>query len=208
MRLGLMGGTFDPVHRGHQRVAAAALECGLDRVLLVPTRRPPHKEARDISDSYHRFAMAALATAGRDRIGVSAWEVTRDAPSYTIDTVRHFSSAGHEVILIVGTDSLAELETWRDARALIEESGVAAYPRRPLTPDRLEEALPGWIRQKISAEATAGRGRVTMLKGEPDDTSATGIRGMIRGSRPVTGLLDPAVEEYILKQGLYRDDAH
>src|SRR5688572_19796885 len=149
MNLGLMGGTFDPVHRGHLRVAEAALRRGLDRVDFVPARRPPHKQRPDMTGPFHRFAMAALATSGRPGLGVSAYEISRDVPSYTIETVRHFSDQGHAVTLIMGSDSLADIETWRECRELLDLARVLVYPRRPALPGSLEDRLPDWVRARM-----------------------------------------------------------
>ncbi|HET9480926.1 MAG TPA: nicotinate (nicotinamide) nucleotide adenylyltransferase, partial [Candidatus Polarisedimenticolia bacterium] len=152
MRIGILGGTFDPIHRGHLRVAQAAAAAGVDLVALMPVRRPPHKDRDDIAGAYHRFAMAALAAAGERKVTVSTFEVTREAPSYTIDTVRHFVGAGHQVCLIMGSDSLSEIESWRDCRTLIEMAGVIVYPRRPLVPGVLEAKLPDWLRERWAPE--------------------------------------------------------
>jgi nicotinate-nucleotide adenylyltransferase len=197
LRLGLMGGTFDPVHNGHLQVARAAAPYGLDRVALVPARRPPHKDRDDMADPYHRFAMAALAAAGDDRICVSSHEVARDGPSYTIDTVRHFAGRGHDVTLILGSDSLAELETWRECRALLDLARLLVYPRRPYLGDPLESRLPGWIRDRRSA------GAILWLDGEPVETSSTQVRALLRAGGSAQALVPQPVERYILKHRLY-----
>lgn len=212
MRLGLLGGTFDPIHSGHVLVARAALECSLDLVVFVPVRRPPHKDRPDILDPFHRFAMVALACAGERTLTVSPVEVARPGPSFTIDTVRYFASAGHQVTLIMGTDSLAEIESWRESRDLLDLADVIAYPRRPELGDRLAGALPAWIASRLvdspeacNEAALAGRRSVLCLDRKPDDTSSTEIRSLLRSDRPVTGLLPKATEEYIRKQGLYKE---
>jgi nicotinate-nucleotide adenylyltransferase len=191
-------------------VARAALECSLDRVVFIPVRRPPHKDRSDILDPFHRFAMVALACTGEPALAVSAFEVARPGPSFTIDTVRYFVSAGHQVTLIMGTDSLAEIEGWRESRDLLDLADVIAYPRRPELGERLAGSLPAWIASRTvrTSEARdeagrAGKRSVLCLDREPDDTSSTGIRDLLRSGRPVTGLLPPGTEEYIRKQGLY-----
>ncbi|HET6373967.1 MAG TPA: adenylyltransferase/cytidyltransferase family protein, partial [Candidatus Polarisedimenticolia bacterium] len=100
MRLGLLGGTFDPIHRGHIAAARAAATLGLDRVLFVPANHPPHKDGRDLTGPYHRFAMVALGLAGQKNLCLSAHELARGGTSFTIDTVRHYVSKGHQVGLI------------------------------------------------------------------------------------------------------------
>lgn len=199
MRLGLLGGTFDPVHLGHMGVARAAAASGLDAVTLVPARHPPHKEREDIAGPFHRYAMTALATAGEPRLRVSAFEVSRDAPSYTIDTARHFSGKGHEVSLIMGSDSLAELTSWRECHELLQLCRVTVYPRRPLHRREVEERLPAWITEHGRA------GRIRWLESQPVDVSSTEIRRRLRSGEAVTGLLPDPVAEYIMKHRLYLD---
>jgi len=203
MIVGLLGGSFDPVHAGHVRIARAALAAGLSRVMLVPARQPPHKTGATMTDPFHRFALAALATAGEPSLGVSSYEVLREEPSFTINTVRHFRSAGTQVALIMGTDSLVEIETWRDCGELLYSAGVLAYPRRPFDEDAIAKRLPDWIRSRISTDAPGRAGTVGILKGPPDEVSSTIIRDRIRRNLSVNDLVPPAVEEYIHKNGLY-----
>ncbi len=212
MKIGLLGGTFDPIHIGHLLVARAALECSLDRVVFVPVRRPPHKDRSDILDPFHRFAMVALACAGERDLAVSPFEVARPGPSFTIDTARYFVTAGHQVTLIMGTDSLAEIDGWRQSRDLLDLADVIAYPRRPEVGERLTRTLPDWIAARLvrspearEEAARGGRRSVLCLDGTPEDTSSTRIRDLLRSDRPVTGLLPPGTEEYIRKQDLYRE---
>lgn len=192
-----MGGTFDPVHNGHLRVARAAAASGLDAVWLVPARWPPHKDRDDMAGPYHRFAMAALATSGDDRILASSLELERDGPSYTIDTVRLCAGLGHVVTLILGSDSLAEIETWREGAALVELARVLVYPRSPLTGPALESRLPGWIRCRLRD------GGIVQLEGEPEPTSSTRVRDLLRSGGSARGLVPESVERYIVKHRLY-----
>lgn len=200
MRLGLMGGTFDPIHCGHVRVARAARDRGLERVLIVPAGRPPHKDREDIVNPFHRFALAALATFGETGLGVSAFEVSRDLPSYSIDTVSHYVGQGHEVSLIMGTDSLLEIETWRSCRELLDAAAILAYPRPPDTGDALENRLPGWVREHMRS------GRVVRLDGPVDETSSTQIRRLLAEKRSIRGLVPEAVEAYIRDNSLYTSE--
>ena len=202
MRLGLMGGTFDPIHNGHLRVARAALESGLDRVDFVPAHRPPHKTREDITSPYQRFAMAALATVSESRLGVSAFEVAREGVSFTIDTVRSFAGRGHELFLIMGSDSLAEIDTWRECRDLLELAGLRVYSRRPVLMrplDQFKTRLPEWVRARWDA------GSIVELPGPPEDVSSTGIRDLVRSRRSASHLMPPAVDEFITKHHLYEE---
>lgn len=197
MRLGLMGGTFDPIHNGHLKVARAAAGLGLDRVALVPARLPPHKDRVDLADPFHRFAMSALATIGDDRLCVSACEVAREGPSYTIETVRSFIEDGMDVTLIMGSDSLAEIETWRDCHELLDLVQVIVYPRAPMLAAQLEQRLPDWVMRLWKG------GAIVYLDGSIDETSSTVIRSLLREGRPAVGLLPAEVARYISKHRLY-----
>ena len=199
MRLGLMGGTFDPIHRGHLQVARAALGLGLERVDFVPARRPPHKRQGAVAGPFDRFAMAALATVNEPSLRVCDFELARDAASYTIETVRHFDDQGHEVTLIMGSDSLADLENWRACRELVERARVLAYPRRPAVGEALVAQLPDWIRERLGPVGA----RIALIEEAPDDVSSSEIRDRLQAGREITGLTPPAVEEYIHKHHVY-----
>jgi len=190
LRLGLFGGTFDPPHRGHLAIAGAALRQGLDRVALVPARRPPHKDPAGITDPFHRFAMAALAADGVERLMVLPIEVKREGPSYTIDTVRHFLAAGDDVTLIMGADSLAEIDTWKEGDRIVESARIAVYPRRPLEIGRLAERLPA-------------AARLLVLEGPEDEVSASAIRRLAAAGEPFDDLVPAAVARYIRKHRVY-----
>ena len=192
-----MGGSFDPVHNAHLKVARAAAGGGLDSVMLAPARQPPHKNRPDMADPFHRFAMTALATAEDASLCVTPIELYREGPSYTIDTVRHFRKAGHQVVLIMGSDSLAEIETWRDCRELLDLASVMVYPRVPLVGDRFEEILPDWIRAKRDA------GVIVHLDRVPDATSSTTVRALLRSRGTAPGLIPESVERYIIKHRIY-----
>lgn len=191
-----MGGTFDPIHRAHLKVARAAMQRGLERVLFVPAHQPPHKSRPDITDPFHRYAMAALATLGEPRMGVTPFEVARRGTSYTIDTVRHFTSPGDEITLIMGTDSLVEIDTWRDCRELLELARVIAYPRPPYLAQDLPGRLPEWIRRKMNDG-------IVCLEGMVDETSSTEVRRVLAGGGDIADLVPGPVAEYIDKHHLY-----
>ncbi len=182
-----MGGTFDPIHLGHLRAAENAREAlGLERVAFVPAAQPPHRAA-PLSSARDRFAMLALATAGHSRFCVSAAELDREGPSYTVDTLRAWRGQhpADELVLVVGSDAFAEMDAWREAKALFDLCTVAVVPRS-------RESLP------------AGPGPAVPVIGPGLPVSSTEIRRRVAAGQSVRYLVPEAVADFIEKQGLYR----
>ena len=187
MRLGILGGTFDPIHLGHLRAAELACETlGLDRILVVPAHVPPHRP-QTASSPRDRYAMAAMATLGNERLRVSAIELEREGPSYTVDTLRSLgaSHAGAELVLIVGSDTFPEMTTWRDHEAVFALATVAVVGR------------PGSVARPDGARAVS-------VDGPGLPISSTEIRTRIREGRSIRYLVPDAVADFVTKQGLYR----
>ena len=192
MRLGVFGGTFDPIHLGHLRAAENALEClALDRVAFVPAAIPPHR-AEPSSSVLDRYAMTALATAGHPRFAVSDVELRREGPSYTVDTVAALrgQDPDHEVYVIVGSDTYPEMSTWKEHERLFSLCTVAVVSR------------PG-ERPAAGAERDRASG-VAWVEGPGLAISASGIRERVRQRRSVRYLVPDAVADYIAKRALYR----
>jgi nicotinate-nucleotide adenylyltransferase len=188
VRLGIFGGTFDPIHLGHLRAAETAREAvGLDQVAFMPAARSPYKGA-PVSPALDRYAMVALATAGHDAFVAADLELQRDAPSYTVDTVRALRQARPEdvLFLIVGSDAVAELPGWRESARILAECTVVAVTR------------PG-----DPAPAQAGSD-VMWVEGPSLPVSATDVRARVRDGRSIRFLVPDAVADYIAKRGLYR----
>lgn len=191
---GLFGGTFDPIHLGHLRAAEDAREAlKLDRVAFVPARQPPHR-AQPASSPLDRFAMVALATAGHPHFVASDIDLRREGPSYTVDTVSALleECPGDRVVLIVGSDTFPEMETWRELDRLMTLCRVAVV-NRPLQEGEDEAAPPA------GAEP-----RVERVEGSGLPISATGVRRRIRQGRSIRYLVPEAVADYIAKRGLYQ----
>jgi nicotinate-nucleotide adenylyltransferase len=192
VRLGLFGGTFDPIHLGHLRAAENALEClDLDRVAFIPAGTPPHR-AEPLSSPLDRYAMTALATAGHPRFAVSDAELRRDGPSYTVDTVAGVrrESPEADVFVIVGSDTFPEMATWKEHERLLSLCTVAVVAR------------PGETGQWPAAGAPAAR--VARVQGPGLDISASAIRVRVREGRSIRYLVPDAVADYIAKRTLYR----
>lgn len=188
MKLGIFGGTFDPIHLGHLRAAETAREAvGLDQVAFVPAARSPYKGA-PVSPALDRYAMVALATSGHDAFVASDLELQREAPSYTVDTVRALRQARPQdaLFLIVGGDSVAELPAWRDSARIFAECTVLAVAR------------PG------RPAPTQADDNVTWVEGPALPVSATDVRARVREGHGIRFLVPDAVADYIAKRGLYR----
>jgi nicotinate-nucleotide adenylyltransferase len=201
MRLGLYGGSFDPIHYGHVRPVLKAVErLQLDRVLYLPTAQPPHKKGAAFAPALHRFAMAELALLDHDRLQVSDFELV-ERPSFTVETLDHFKTRFPEarLHLLVGSDSLANIESWRRWRDLFSLARIAVLRR------------PGWSRDRVSGAVSPAlarsiaEGEVIWIKNRPLDISATEIRRRVRaGERLPRGWMPEAVLQYIQKYSLYQ----
>jgi nicotinate-nucleotide adenylyltransferase len=192
LRIGLLGGTFDPIHLGHLQAAAVATEgLGLERVSFVPAAVPPHRPGPEAS-ALDRYAMVCLATNGHRSYVPESLELDREGPSYTIDTLRELRKAhpGGEVFLIVGSDNVADLGSWRHAEEIFSLCEVAVV----LRPNEPEPPLAG----------LPGDARVHRLTGRTLPVSGTAIRDRLAAGEPIETLVPPPVAEYIGKRGLYR----
>jgi len=194
-RIGILGGTFDPIHEGHLGAAKAAVECaGLGRVLFVPTGHPPHRPPAAAAPE-HRLEMTRLAIAGDERFDVSDIELRRAGASFTSDTLRELRALypDSELFLILGWDAAQLFTTWHEpekVRALATIVVVARPGSGSPQPADLEAA--GLEGDKV----------IVCLKHTPD-ISASAIRHDIKVGRPITGKVPPAVEKYIAAHHLY-----
>lgn len=198
-RLGLLGGSFDPVHNGHLALARAfgsAVEA--DRVLLLPAKEPPHKPGRKLADERDRLAMCRLAVEDDPALEASDLELTLPAPSYTVNTLRALqkSRPGSALFLLCGGDMLLNLRHWKEFEAILRLCTVCAAPRGENDRDRLTAC---------AEEYHALGGQVQILDMKPVDLSSTDIRNKVGAGEPIAGLVPKQVEEYILCRGLYRD---
>lgn len=194
MRIGIYGGTFDPVHVGHLRIAEQArFELDLQRVFFVLTPNPPHKAATAISPAPQRLRMLLLALAAQPLFEVSTVELEREGVSYTVDTLRHFRAqpefAGADFFLIIGADSFLELNKWREPQTIIRLARLAVYARPGLDCRR---AAPEFLQA------------AHLLGGPPLDISATDIRQRCSRGETIRELVPEAVHHYILVNELYQ----
>jgi len=219
--VGVLGGTFDPVHLGHLHVALGVKRVfGLARVLLVPCANPSHKAPVSISPSAHRLAMLRLAIEGLAGLEVSTLEVDRGGTSFTIDTLRALrGSGGIAPLFILGIDALADLPTWREHRCLVEEFDLVAVDRPGGSLAGAREQVGQEIARRIvqlpeeAATAALARlapagagGRIFHLTLAPVPVSSREIRTRATAGADLVSLVPPAVARYIREQGLYRQE--
>lgn len=195
MRLGILGGTFDPPHIGHLILGECAREqLELDRVLFIPAAVQWRKAGRAISDAQHRLEMVRLAIADNPAFHLSTIEIDRGGPSYTADTLEELSVRHPEASLhfIVGQDALEDLPNWRRPQRILQLAWIAVAARDGVPgPEREAPPLPG-LRERLL--------RIDMPLIE---VSATGIRERVGYGRSIRYLVPPAVEAYIRQHGLY-----
>jgi len=196
-RVGIMGGTFDPIHIAHLVAAQeAAIDARLDEVIFIPARQPPHKTGEPLTDAQHRLAMTIAAVAENPVFSVSTIEMDREGPSFTVETLRQLQATDVELFFIVGMDSLADLPTWREPSAIVELAEVIALYRG------------GWDSVdlgKLESQLPAAKGRVRVVAMPALDVSSTDIRRRVATGKPVRYLVPDSVIDYIARNGLYRD---
>lgn len=196
-RIGIFGGTFDPVHLGHLVVAAdLAHALRLDRLVFMPAGRPPHKDANLVGDDDHRLDMLRLALADNPSFEISTVDLERDGPSYTADLLDLLAEREPDATLVflMGEDSLRDLPTWHDPERILRraEIGVALRPGVGVDLAELHQRLP------------ATRDRVTVVPTPLIGISSTDIRRRVAAGEPVRYQVPDAVLAYILRNGLYR----
>jgi nicotinate-nucleotide adenylyltransferase len=199
--LGILGGTFNPPHLGHVAIARHALsELGLERVLLMPARIPPHKLTEQDPGPEHRLRMCRLAVDEIPGLSVSELEVKRDGPSYTVDTLQaiHASHPEAELTFIVGTDVACTLPTWREPAKVLELASLAVAVRAGDTRQDVLDTV-------VSLNGSAGALR--FLDMPVMDVSSSMVRQRVARGKAVEDLLGPAVARYVAEHGLYGSPA-
>ncbi len=203
-RIGLLGGTFDPVHYGHLGIAEQVAEAlTLDHVYFVPAAQPPHKAGQPVSPAADRAEMVQLAISGNPRFAFSRIELERPGPSYSVDTAQELvdeaarQGVEREIFFILSTEALAGLPGWRDPWRLLSLCRVAVVPRMGVAfPDR------SWLETRFPGRAA----RVHCVETTPLSYSASDIRARVVSGRSVRYLVPPPVEAYIRDHRLYRSD--
>ena len=198
MRIGVMGGTFDPIHYGHLFAAEEArVAFSLDRVVFVPTGKPPHKNRTDMASADERYEMTLLAAADNIYFDVTRIETDRTGNSYTIDTLKEMREEypGAEFFLIVGSDTVGDIINWKNPHEIPLLCSVIVVERTGfMDMDKNIKTLPEIIRKSVFVIETT-----------PLDISATEIRARVCARKSIKYFLPPAVAAYIFKNNLYRD---
>jgi nicotinate-nucleotide adenylyltransferase len=188
-RLGVFGGTFDPVHVGHLIMAEeAVVKLRLDRLLFVPAARPAHKRSRTIASAAHRVQMLRLATRGVPRFEVSTLEVERGGVSFTVDTLEHLTRQARDLYFVMGQDSLDDFSTWRDPERIARLARLVVVPRGDGRPPRVRPEL---------------RGRVSLLDPPRIGISSSEIRSRLKRGLSVRWWMPDASLRYAIEKGIY-----
>jgi nicotinate-nucleotide adenylyltransferase len=230
MNVGLFGGTFDPIHRGHLALARAAVErCKLARIYFVPAHVPPHKLRQPLTPFLHRYAMLVLATSPEKNFLPSLLEAPEDAPSapgvtvfpkpnYTIETVRRLKKSlkkADKLFLLIGMDAFADIAKWHEADALFRECEFVVASRPGYSLADVANALPESLRPKpevtkpFRKQAATGDlvltgATIHLMENVHQKVSATAIREASAAGKPLLRFVDESVAEYIRKMGLYK----
>lgn len=221
-RLGLLGGSFNPIHYGHLGIARLAREkLGLDRVLFIPSGDPPHKSDRDLAPAKDRYEMVRLAIADEPTFLLSDIEIRRAGKSYSIDTVRELRKQygpSTDLYFLIGLDAFVDFDSWRNPRALLEAcrfvvisrpgQSFRSLTRLPLLPplDPADLAALDAGRTTRLDLALSGCPGIILLVLPPCSISASEIRQRIKRGTAPANLLPPSVESYILRHRLYQED--
>lgn len=201
MKVGLFGGSFDPIHQGHiEPVLEAQRRFGLDRIVYLPTATPPHKPERSFAPALARFAMVELALLDHSDLLVSAHELTLGRAAYTVETLAHFHAAepDSELHLLIGADSFLEISSWVRWREIVDAARLVVLTRPGFRLDDPKPALAPELQAAVDA------GRVHFVENAPLTASATEVRRRLAAREAIPdGWLSPRVVRYLSKYRLY-----
>lgn len=195
--IGILGGTFDPIHIAHLAIAEEAREAlGLNKVLFMPAAMPPHKVDRPVSDPAHRLAMLELAIADNPAFEASRIELDRSGPSYTVDTLETLVAEPADPVLIMSAEAFRDLRTWRRPERILELARIAVVPR---------DGFPDANRAFLAEHFPGFEDRATFLAGPRLRLSASELRDRAANGRSLRYLVPDAVAAYIGDHALYSD---
>ncbi len=202
-KIGIMGGTFNPVHNGHLVTAQEALsQFKLDKVIFIPTGNPPHKVEREIASAEDRYIMTVIATSSNGNFFVSRMEIDRKEKSYAIDTVRQLRrkyGKNSSLYFITGADAILEILTWKNTDEIITLCKFIAATRPGYDMTRIED-----LRKKLFSINEDSYKKIYIMEIPALSISSTDIRDRVKSGRPIDYLLPEGVSNYILKHELYK----
>ena len=207
-RIGILGGTFDPIHCGHLDVGRAAERAlGLTQIVLITANTPPHRP-QPVASSYHRFAMVALAIGGHERWRASDVELGTGLPSFTSGTLEHFHDRGFaptELCFLIGADAFVEIESWKDFPAILDRAHFAVVSRSGFPVADMSARLPALARRMTGPSEVAARTTpsIFLIDAPTANVSATAIRQRSANGESIVGLVPPAVGQHIERHALY-----
>ena len=212
----MLGGTFDPIHRGHLDAARAVHDAlGLDQVLLVPAHMPPHRKRAPHASAYHRFAMTALAAQDAPYLVADDLELQVDGPSYTAHTLARLAAAGHapsQMVFITGVDAFAEIATWYDYPRVLDAAHFAVVARPGHALGTLAARVPA-LRDRFSpaqrldglTPSMSQQTRIFLVDASTTDASSTALRASLAAGDDVSRLVPPLVGAHLVRHQLYRN---
>jgi nicotinate-nucleotide adenylyltransferase len=215
-RVGILGGTFNPVHLGHLRAAAEVRSIfALDRVLLVPSYIPPHKQTTEMASPEDRFAMVVQAVRAHPSLVASPLEIEAQERSYSIITLNKVKAIYKDawIFFILGVDAFLEIETWKSYREVLEQCRFIVISRpgfdlaaaRDALPPEYEESFHIMAETEDAGENLLAKFRIFLLSIPALDVSSTEIRRRVKSGRSIHGLVPESVEEYIHRKNLYQE---
>lgn len=213
---GVLGGSFDPVHRGHVAIAGHALRTfGLERVLLLPCADPPHKPDRALAPRYQRLEMLCLAVEDRRDLHVSTVEISQKGVRYTIDTMRslRLGDPSSAPVFLCGSDAIADVVTWREHAELLAEFDFVALTRPNNCESAEDSVWPELVTKRLTPFSTelgtplGAGGRVFRLEIPPIAVSSSIVRARVAAGRPADDLVPARVARYIQRHRLYSEEA-
>lgn len=206
MNVGVLGGTFDPIHLGHVAAAEAAqTSLSLDSIMLVPSRIPPHRRDPTTATAEHRFAMAQLVAAEHPGWSASRIELDRKGRSYTFDTLTELNHPGTQIFFIIGSDAFAEIATWSRYPAVLDLAHFVVVSRPGITLDSLRARVPSAFSRPFDAayRGRPAKTRVILVEADTPDVSSTEIRRRVRAGESLSEFVPESVADYIRTHRLY-----
>lgn len=198
-KIGIIGGSFDPIHNGHLKTAEFVYQqLGLEKMIFIPAFIAPHKIGMEYAPAEHRYQMTLLATQDNPHFCVSDIELKRKGVSYTYDTIaalHEYYGDGYDLYFIIGADSVAELDTWTKVREIMGLCSFVAATRPGFAPE---------VQKVIKYFGELGKTKIKWLNTPEMDISSTDIRQRVQDNCSINGLVPAEVEEYIYQKGLYR----